>query len=41
MAASINGNFYFAHTDIAGISIFEEAFYQGLNAAKKILEPAV
>ncbi len=27
---------YFAHTDSSGISIFEEAFYQGLNAAKFI-----
>lgn len=40
MAASLNGNIHFAHTDIAGISIFEEAFYQGLNAAKKIIESA-
>jgi monoamine oxidase len=32
------GNIHFAHTDIAGISIFEEGFYQGLNAAKIILE---
>jgi phytoene dehydrogenase-like protein len=31
------GNIHFAHTDIAGISIFEEGFYQGLNAAKEIL----
>ncbi|MGC4100235.1 FAD-dependent oxidoreductase [Ferruginibacter sp.] len=37
MARSINDNIHFAHTDIAGISIFEEAFYQGLNAAKKIM----
>jgi hypothetical protein len=35
--ASINSNIQFAHSDLAGISIFEEAFYQGLNAAKKIL----
>lgn len=41
MAATVNGNIHFAHTDIAGISIFEEAFYQGLNAAKKIIETAV
>lgn len=33
---SIDGRLHFAHTDIAGISIFEEAFYQGLNAAKKV-----
>lgn len=30
------GNIHFAHTDLAGISIFEEAFYQGINAAKKV-----
>lgn len=29
-------NFIFAHTDQSGISIFEEGFYQGLNAAKYI-----
>lgn len=28
---------HLAHTDIAGVSIFEEAFYQGINAAKAIL----
>lgn len=27
---------HFAHTDLAGISIFEEAFYQGLNAARAV-----
>lgn len=30
-------NLYFAHSDLSGISIFEEAFWQGLVAAKKIL----
>jgi Flavin containing amine oxidoreductase len=35
--ATAVGNIHFAHTDIAGISIFEEGFYQGLNAAKDIL----
>ncbi len=30
-------NIHFAHTDLAGISIFEEGFYQGINAAKKVL----
>jgi len=34
-------NIHFAHTDLAGISIFEEAFYQGINAAKKILATTV
>ncbi|MCC7297539.1 MAG: NAD(P)/FAD-dependent oxidoreductase [Bacteroidia bacterium] len=28
----------FAHTDISGISIFEEGFYQGIQAANKILK---
>jgi hypothetical protein len=37
LSASV-GNIHFAHTDIAGISIFEEGFYQGLYAAKNILE---
>jgi hypothetical protein len=35
--ASIDNKIHFAHSDLAGISIFEEAFYQGLNAAKKIV----
>jgi protoporphyrinogen oxidase len=38
LAASLNGNLHFAHTDLAGASIFEEAFYQGLNAANKVLQ---
>lgn len=33
---SIGDTIHFAHTDIAGISIFEEAFYQGLNAAEQV-----
>ena len=28
----------FAHTDLGGVSVFEEAFYQGLNAANLILK---
>jgi protoporphyrinogen oxidase len=35
-AASLNSNIHFAHTDLAGISLFEEGFYQGLNAAQKV-----
>jgi monoamine oxidase len=34
----IDNKIFFAHTDLAGISIFEEAFYQGIKAAKQILE---
>jgi hypothetical protein len=37
LAASIGNRIHFAHTDLAGISIFEEAFYQGLAAAKTII----
>lgn len=38
LAASINDQVHFAHTDLAGISIFEEAFYQGIAAARKIIQ---
>jgi protoporphyrinogen oxidase len=37
LAASVDNKLHFAHTDLAGASIFEEAFYQGLNAAKKVM----
>ncbi len=30
-------NVHFAHTDISGIALFEEAFYHGLRAAEEIL----
>jgi predicted NAD/FAD-binding protein len=36
-ATAINHKLYFAHSDLSGISIFEEAFYQGIRAAKEIL----
>ena len=32
------GNLHFAHSDMSGISIFEEAQYRGVMAAKKVLE---
>lgn len=38
LSASINNKIHFAHTDLAGISIFEEAFYQGIRAARKIIQ---
>ena len=38
LAASVNNKIHFAHTDLAGISIFEEAFYQGIKAANKIIK---
>jgi hypothetical protein len=37
LSASIGNKIHFAHTDLAGISIFEEAFYQGIGAANKII----
>ena len=30
-------NIHFAHTDLSGIALFEEAFYHGLRAAKEII----
>lgn len=33
----INNKIFFAHSDLSGISIFEEAFYQGIRAAKEIM----
>jgi predicted NAD/FAD-binding protein len=35
---AIQDKIYFAHSDMSGISIFEEAFYQGHIAIRKILE---
>ena len=34
---SIDNKIFFAHSDLTGISIFEEAFHQGIKAAKNIL----
>ncbi|MCX2575481.1 FAD-dependent oxidoreductase [Pedobacter sandarakinus] len=34
---SMADKIFFAHTDLSGISIFEEAFHQGINAAKQVL----
>lgn len=31
-------NIHFAHTDLSGIALFEEAFYHGLRAAKEVLQ---
>ena len=36
LRASVGNRIHFAHTDLAGVSLFEEAFYQGLDAAKKV-----
>jgi hypothetical protein len=36
-AEPIDRKIFFAHTDLSGISIFEEAFHQGINAAKAVI----
>jgi hypothetical protein len=38
LSASVGDKIFFAHSDLSGISIFEEAFYQGIRAATKILQ---
>jgi hypothetical protein len=40
LARSPHPRVHLAHSDLAGISIFEEAFYQGLTAARKLLAHA-
>ncbi|ESU21715.1 putative twin-arginine translocation pathway signal protein [Flavobacterium cauense R2A-7] len=35
---SIGNKIFFAHSDLAGISIFEEAFHQGINVVNTILD---
>jgi hypothetical protein len=30
-------NVHFAHTDLSGVALFEEAFYHGLRAANEVL----
>ncbi|ARS38780.1 FAD-dependent oxidoreductase [Sphingobacteriaceae bacterium GW460-11-11-14-LB5] len=35
--APIDHKIFFAHSDLSGVSIFEEAFHQGVNAAKQVL----
>jgi len=32
----VNDRIFFAHSDLSGISIFEEAFHQGIRAAKEL-----
>jgi len=36
-ARPVNNGIYFAHSDISGMSIFEEAFYRGYTAAQQAL----
>jgi protoporphyrinogen oxidase len=33
----INNQVFFAHTDLSGVSIFEEAFHQGIRSAQQVL----
>ena len=35
---NIDNKIFFAHSDLAGISIFEEAFHQGINIVNKIVD---
>ncbi|MNR67485.1 hypothetical protein D3C85_1915160 [compost metagenome] len=35
---NIQNAIYFAHTDLSGISIFEEAFHHGINVVNQILD---
>jgi NAD(P)-binding Rossmann-like domain len=35
---TIANKIFFAHSDLAGISIFEEAFHQGINIVNKVLD---
>ncbi len=35
---SLNNKIHFAHSDLSGISIFEEAFFHGTEMVKKIVE---
>jgi hypothetical protein len=37
-AKPINDRIFFAHTDLAGISVFEEGFYQGIQAANAVIK---
>jgi hypothetical protein len=38
LSEPVNNAIFFAHTDLAGISIFEEGFYQGIQAAKAVIK---
>lgn len=38
LSESIHDTIYFAHSDLSGISIFEEAFYQGISVVDQLLK---
>ncbi|MBG8555613.1 flavin monoamine oxidase family protein [Hymenobacter guriensis] len=40
LARPLRQRLFFAHTDYSGMSIFEEAFYQGIRAAREVLGQA-
>ena len=40
-ATPVQDKIYFAHSDMSGVSIFEEAFYRGHTAIRSILEHAI
>ncbi len=35
---NVDDSLFFAHTDLSGISVFEEGFYSGIEAAKQLLK---
>ena len=37
-AKNINNKIFFSHSDLSGISIFEEAFHQGINIVNQIVD---
>jgi hypothetical protein len=37
LSAAVGNQIHFAHTDLAGESLFEEAFHQGFSAAKRAI----
>lgn len=39
-AQPINNKIFFAHSDLGGVSVFEEAFAQGIKAAQALLQQA-
>jgi len=36
----VKNKLFFAHTDLSGISLFEEAFHQGIKAAQQVIDSA-
>jgi hypothetical protein len=38
LALPVGDRIHFAHSDLSGMSLFEEAFHQGLRAAREVLQ---